>query len=459
MEITFHGAAGGVTGSCHLVKCGGRRILVDCGMFQGRRELHEENANDFGFDPADIDVLLLTHAHLDHCGRIPLLVKRGFRGEIICTSATRDLTRLVLLDSAHLHEEEAKRRNRHRHGAEEKEPLYDTVDALDSLDRFGRAAEYCRPVPLWDGAHATFHDAGHILGSASILLELEENGRHRRILFSGDIGPENRPLLNGPAPPSPVDVVVMETTYGDRDHRPLDASVAEFLDAVRDAHDRGGNVIIPTFALERAQELLFFLREGMENNEVPPATQVFLDSPMAISATQIFRRHPEAMKAEIERMICGGKDPFRLPELHITREASESMALNRIRAGAVIMAGSGMCTGGRVRHHLRHNLAHGDCSVIFVGYAAEGTLARIIIDGAKSIKLFGDHIPVRARIHTINGFSAHAGRAELLDWHAHTGGPEVTFLIHGEEKAREAFAKDLRSGRIELPRMHQTYEL
>jgi metallo-beta-lactamase family protein len=251
----------------------------------------------------------------------------------------------------------------------------------------------------------------------------------------------------------------METTYGDRDHRPLDASVAEFLDAVRDAHDRGGNVIIPTFALERAQELLFFLREGMENNEVPPATQVFLDSPMAISATQIFRRHPEAMKAEIERMIRSGKDPFRLPELHITREASESMALNRIRAGAVIMAGSGMCTGGRVRHHLRHNLAHGDCSVIFVGYAAEGTLARIIIDGAKSIKLFGDHIPVRARIHTINGFSAHAGRAELLDWHARTGGPEVTFLIHGEEKAREAFAKDLGSGRIELPRMHQTYEL
>ena len=459
MEITFHGAAGGVTGSCHLVTCGGRRILVDCGMFQGGRELHEENADDFGFDPADVDVLLLTHAHLDHCGRIPLLVKRGFRGEIICTSATRDLTRLVLLDSAHLHEEEARRRNRHSHRGEEKEPLYDTVDALDSLDRFGREAEYGRPVPLWDGARATFHNAGHILGSASILLELEENGRYRRILFSGDIGPENRPLLNGPAPPSPVDVVVMETTYGDRDHRPLDASVAEFLDAVRDADERGGNVIIPTFALERAQELLYFLREGMERKDIRPSTQVFLDSPMAISATQIFRRHPEAMKASIEQLIRSGKDPFRLPELHITRDATESMALNRIRAGAVIMAGSGMCTGGRVRHHLRHNLAHGDCSVIFVGYAAEGTLARIIIDGAKSIKLFGDHIRVRARIHTINGFSAHAGRAERLDWHARTGGPEVTFLIHGEDKAREAFAEELQGGRVELPRMHQTYEL
>ncbi|PWJ20258.1 MBL fold metallo-hydrolase [Jannaschia seohaensis] len=459
MKIAFHGAAGVVTGSCHLVTCGGRRILVDCGMFQGQRELFEENTRDFGFDPAEIDVLLLTHAHLDHCGRIPLLVKRGFRGEIVCTAATRDLSRLVLLDSAHLHEEEAKRRNRHRHNGREGEPLFDTVDALDSLDRFGREAEYGRPMVLWEGARATFHDAGHILGSASILLELEENGRSRRLLFSGDIGPENRPLLDSPAPPSNVDVVVMETTYGDRDHRPLDASVAEFHDAVRGADARGGNVIIPTFALERAQELLFFLREGMEHKQVRASTQVFLDSPMAISATQIFKRHPEAMKAEIERMIRGGKDPFRLPELHITREASDSMALNRIRAGAVIMAGSGMCTGGRVRHHLRHNLAHSDCSVIFVGYAAEGTLARIIIDGAKSVKLFGDEVRVRARIHTINGFSAHAGQSELLNWHARTGRPEMTFLVHGEEKARKAFAGHLKGRRIAMPRLHQVYEL
>jgi metallo-beta-lactamase family protein len=457
MEITFHGAAGSVTGSCHLVTCAGRRILVDCGMFQGGRELREENASDFGFDPAAIDVLLLTHAHLDHCGRIPLLVKRGFRGEIVCTAATRDLSRLVLLDSAHLHEEEARRR-RH-HGRADRAPLYDTVDALDSLDRFGRVADYGRTMPLWEGARATFHDAGHILGSASILLDLTEAGRSRRILFSGDIGPENRPLLNGPDPPAPVDVVVMEATYGDRDHRPLDASVAEFLDAVRDADARGGNVIIPTFALERAQELLFHLREGMERGEIRRSTQVFLDSPMAISATQIFRRHPEAMKAGIERMIRSGRDPFRLPELHITRDASESMALNRIRAGAVIMAGSGMCTGGRVRHHLRHNLGHSDCSVIFVGYAAEGTLARIIIDGAKSIKLFGDRIPVRARIHTINGFSAHAGRSGLLDWHARTGGPEVTFLVHGEDKARQALAQALAGTRVEMPGMHRRYRL
>lgn len=457
MKIGFHGAAGGVTGSCYLVTCGDRQILVDCGMFQGGHELAEDNAEPFGFDPAEIDVLLLTHAHLDHCGRIPLLVKRGFRGEVICTAATRDLTRLVLLDSAHLHEEEARRRRRHGH--EKAAPLYDTVDALDSLDRFGREAEYGRPISLWEGARATYFDAGHILGSASILLELNEDGREKRILFSGDIGPRNRPLLNDPSPPTPVDVAVMETTYGDRDHRPLDASVAEFYDAIRRADERGGNVIIPTFALERAQELLFFLREGMERKEIDPATQVFLDSPMAISATKIFRRHPEAMKPELEMMIRQGRDPFRLPDLHFTQDASESMALNRVRSGAIIMAGSGMCTGGRVRHHLRHNLAHRDCSVIFVGYAAEGTLARIIIDGAKTVKLFGDEVRVKASIHTINGFSAHAGRSELINWLRTVAPREATFLVHGEETARKALAGALGGGRVERPEIHQSFTL
>jgi len=457
MHISFHGAAGEVTGSCHLVTAAGRRILVDCGMFQGGHELHELNRADFGFEPDEIDVLLLTHAHLDHCGRIPLLVKRGFHGQIICTDATRDLARVVMLDSAHLHEEEARRRK--HHGDRDAEPLYDTMDALDSLDRFGPPADFGKPIRLWDGARATFHDAGHILGSASILLEVTENDRTRRILFSGDIGPQDRPLLNPPAPPTTADIVVMETTYGDRDHRALDTSVAEFHEAVQDAADRGGNVIIPTFALERAQELLFFLREGMEAGTIHPATRVFLDSPMAISATQLFRRHPEAMKPEVSEIIRSGRDPFKLPELHFTRDASESMALNRIRSGAIIMAGSGMCTGGRVRHHLRHNLAHSDCSVIFVGFAAEGTLARIIIDGARSVKLFGDHVPVRARIHTINGFSAHAGRRELLDWHRAAGTPDRTFLNHGEEDARHKFAGALKDTKIEMPTLHQTYSL
>lgn len=456
MKLSFHGAAGGVTGSCHLLSANGRNILVDCGMFQGGHELTEENAEAFGFDPASIDTLLLTHAHLDHCGRIPLLAKRGFEGEIICTPATRDLTRLVLLDSAHLHEEEA--RWRRRKGGRDG-PLYDTLDALSSLDRFGRKAAYGQPMELGPGLTATFYDAGHILGSASIAIDVTERGKKTRLLFSGDIGPRERPLLNPPSPPSDADIVVMESTYGDRDHRSLEASVTEFLDAVTAADSRGGNVLIPTFALERAQELLFYLREGRLTGRLPANLNVFLDSPMAISATRLFARHPDAMKPEIAALLHDDTDPFRLPGVHFTREASESMALNRIRSGALIIAGSGMCTGGRIRHHLRYNLGHADCSVIFVGFAAEGTLARIIIDGAKSVKLFGDEIPVRAKIHTINGFSAHAGKADLIDWHGRTGKPSRTFLIHGEDRSRKPLAKALSHTRVELPGPHSAYEI
>lgn len=463
MRLSFHGADKGVTGSCHLVGCHGLNVLIDCGMFQGSRELHEDNAEPFGFDPSDIDILLLTHAHLDHCGRIPLLVKRGFRGEIITTAATRELARLVLLDSARLHEEEARRRTRkrgrRRREAEPEEPLYGVLDALNSFDYFGRTASYREPIRLNGGVTATFHDAGHILGSASILLEAEEDGRRKRVLFSGDIGSSGRALLDDPDPPSGVDAVVMETTYGDREHRSLEDSVEEFYDAIRQAHGRGGNVIIPTFALERAQELLFYLREGVREKVLPHNLQVFLDSPMAISATQIFKRHPECYRDEVADLFRAGADPFRTPGLHFVCETSESIALNEIRSGAVIMAGSGMCTGGRVRHHLRHNLSRPDCSIIFVGFAAEGTLARIIIDGAKSVRLFGDEIPVRARIHTVNGFSAHADRAELLDWRARTGRPGRTFLVHGEPEAMMAFARKLKGANAEIPDLNDEVEL
>lgn len=461
MKISFHGADRGVTGSCHLVECAGKRVLIDCGLYQGGHELNEENATPFGFDAGAIDYLLLTHAHLDHCGRLPLLVKRGFRGEIITTAATRELARVVMLDAAHLQEEEANRQARKtaRHGsAEMPQPLYTTLDALNTLDCFGRTAAYDKPMELAPGLRATFLDAGHILGSASIYLQLEEDGRSRSVAFSGDLGNSGRPLLRDPVPPPRVDAVVMETTYGDRLHKSLQSSVEELYQAVEDTFRRGGNVIIPTFALERAQELLYYLREAVEGGRLSKSMQVFLDSPMAISATEIFLRHPECFDPEAFAKFGHGRDPFMLPGLHVTRETADSMDLNRISSGAVILAGSGMATGGRVRHHLKHNLWRQNSSVIFVGFAAKGTLARQIIDGAKTVHLFGEDIPVRARIHTINGFSAHADRDELLAWHRRVGAPR-TFLVHGEEEVMRQFGALLENTKVEMPTLGQAYEL
>jgi len=452
MKLSFHGADRGVTGSCHLMEVNGLRILIDCGLFQGGREIDEENAADFGFDAGTIDVLLLTHAHLDHCGRIPLLARRGFRGEVIATPATRELARVVLLDAAHLQEEEAERRSRkaHRHGHRGPVPLYGELDALNAMDLFGRKAHYGQPIPLSDTVAATFYDAGHILGSASIRLEYRDGGARRAVVFSGDLGNKGRPILRDPQVPAHAETLVMETTYGNRDHKPLEPSVQELYSAINATLESGGNAIIPTFALERAQELLYHLREGIEQGVLARNLPVYLDSPMAISATEIFRHHPECYDAEARALFERGDDPFALPGLRFTRETADSMALNRLAGGAVIMAGSGMCTGGRVRHHLKHNLWRRQSSVIFVGFAAPGTLARILIDGAKRIRLFGDDIPVNARLHTINGFSAHADRGELLEWHRAIG-PERTILIHGEEKAMQSFADQLEDTQVVMP--------
>ncbi len=466
MKIAFHGADQGVTGSCHLVTCGDKRILIDCGLYQGGRELAEENHQPFGFDPATINYLLLTHAHLDHCGRIPLLVKRGFQGEIVTTAASRDLAKLVMLDSAHLQEEEvewrkrkAARRSKGKDRSEVIEPLYTMLDALSSLDFFGRTATYNKPVKLCEGIQATFLEAGHILGSASILLELENKGQHKRLLFSGDLGYSGRVILRDPATPPSVDVVVMETTYGDRRHKTLQPSIEELYDAITDTFRRGGNVIIPSFALERTQEILYYLNEGIESGILPGSIQVFLDSPMAISATEIFRRHMECFNPDACDLFCQGRDPLNFRGLHFTRETAQSMALNQISGGAVIIAGSGMCTGGRVRHHLKRNLWRQNSSVIFVGYAARGTLARRIVDWAKHVTIFGEDILVRASIYTIGGFSAHADCEELYRWHQQTGNPEQTFLVHGEEQAMQVFAPRLKDTNVIMPELHQVFDL
>jgi metallo-beta-lactamase family protein len=460
VRLSFHGADRDVTGSCHLVECAGRRLLIDCGMFQGGRELAEENAADFGFDPAGIDTVLLTHAHLDHCGRLPLLVKRGFRGEIIATAATRELARVVLLDAANIAEEDAEHGNRrsNRRGGKPAPPLYTLVDAMATLDSFGRTAAYGVALQLGPGLRVSFHEAGHILGSASVLLEASESGRSRRVLFSGDLGNAGRPILRDPAPPE-AEIVVMESTYGDRLHRSVKDSVEELCEAINATLKRGGNVIIPSFALERTQEILFHLRAAAADGRLPEQLPVFLDSPMAISATEVYRRHPECFDAETAELFRNGQDPMRPPGLRMVRDPAGSMALNRIEGGAVIMAGSGMCTGGRVRHHLRYNLWRPAASVVFVGFAAQGTLARRIIDGAERVAIFGEDVPVRARVHTINGFSAHADQAELLAWHARVGGRERTILVHGEAGAMQKLAGLLSAVPVAMPAMDSSLEL
>ncbi len=463
MKLSFHGADRSVTGSCHLLECQGKRILIDCGLYQGGRELNEENRELFGFEPESIDFLLLTHAHLDHCGRIPLLVKEGFQGEIITTAASRELARLVMLDAAHLQEEEAewKARKAARRGrrSEEITPLYTTLDALNSLDYFGRTAEYDKSLSLANGIDAIFFDAGHILGSASIFLQLNDGERVKNILFSGDLGYSNRAILRDPVSPPKAQTVVMETTYGNRLHKRLQPSVDELFEAINDTFQRGGNVIIPSFALERSQEIIYYLREGREAGKLPGAMQVFLDSPMAISATEIFRRHPECYDEATRALFCDGRAPFDFPGLHFTRQTADSMALNRVRGGVVIIAGSGMCTGGRVRHHLKHHLWREDSSIVFVGFAAYGTLARRIVDGAEQVKLLGEEVNVRAKIYTIGGFSAHADRDELLNWHRNTGHPDRTFLVHGEEEAMRVFASHLRDTEVVMPKRHETFDL
>ncbi|HUO02483.1 MAG TPA: MBL fold metallo-hydrolase [Rhizomicrobium sp.] len=466
MKISFHGAAQDVTGSCHLVEAAGKRILVDCGLFQGSRSLQDDNKVPFGFDARGIDHVLLTHAHLDHCGRMPLLVKRGYQGEIIATQATAELARLVLLDSAKLQEEDAdttNRRNQRAHRHEPKaEPLYTVIDATDCLARLRRYPAYGDTIDVCPGVRATFFNAGHILGSSSILLEIQENGQTRSILFSGDIGSGSHHILRPPEVPAHADMVVMETTYGDRLHRSFADSLTEFYDAVGAALGRGGNVVIPTFALERAQELLFFIRQGVEQNRLPPSVKVFLDSPMAISATQIFERHAGDFTPEVQALFQEGKDPFNLPGLTFARDKMDSIAINDVKGGAIIMAGSGMAAGGRILHHLAHNLPRPEASVIFVGYASVGTPARRIIDGAKKVTLYGEEVAVRATLHTINGFSAHADQAELLAWQARIAGKRLIALVHGEQATMQAFAAKLSgsaAGKVVMPKRNEEITL
>ncbi len=460
MHISFRGAAREVTGSCYRLTCNGRQVLIDCGLFQGSHDLHEENSADFGFDATQIDYVVLTHAHLDHCGRLPLLIKRGFQGEIISTSATQELSAIVLRDSAHLQTEEARRSYvRPRGHRAHREALYAIEDAEQTIAAFGRSLHYGQTLDICAGIQVTAYDTGHILGSASLSFDLTEDDKKRRLVVSGDLGTGDRAMLNGPTiPPPGADAVIMETTYGDRLHRSFPATLDELYTAISQTHARGGNVVIPTFALERAQEILYYIREGIETKRLPHSLTVFLDSPMAILATEAFKNHPEAVSAAFTDLLKQGHDPLHFSGLHLTRDGSESRAINAITGGAVILAGSGMCTGGRVMHHIQHNLASDASSIIFVGYAAMGTPARRIIDGAASIHLFGEDIAVRARIYTINGFSAHADRDALLAWH-HGVAAKRTFLTHGDAQVIQSFANGLPEASAEIPTLGDRFEL
>jgi metallo-beta-lactamase family protein len=448
MTIRFLGAAQNVTGSRYVLDCGGLRILVDCGMYQ-ERGLRGRNWDPFPVPPDSIDVVLLTHAHLDHCGYLPRFASQGFSGRVHCTTASLEIARIALLDSAHVMTEDAEFKSK-RHEREGRKgpypyvPLYTEEDVRNSIP-FLTPLNYEEPLRLGDGITATFHDAGHILGASMILLKVPLNGGEKSILFSGDIGRRNKPILNDPTVFQHADYVIMESTYGDRLHEdPADVdSLLE--DAIKGADKRGGNVVIPSFAIGRTQEILYDLNTLLLKSRIPEVS-VFIDSPMAIRVTDVFKHHRELFDEEMRRLVDQGHSPFTFPGLKLASSVDDSKAINYIRKGAVIIAGSGMCTGGRIKHHLVSNIPRPESTILFVGYQAEGTLGREIVEGASQVRILGQTYPVRAKIAQIHGFSAHADMNELLAWvKSLEDPPQHVFITHGEPGPARSFADTLKS--------------
>ncbi len=447
MDIRFVGAAGSVTGSSTLVEAGKLRILVDCGFFQERR-MQERNWAPFPYNPRELGAVLLTHAHLDHCGLLPKLVKAGFRGPIYCTAATAEIARIVLADSARLQEEDAEFK-RKRHAKEGRKspypevPLYTTADA-EAVSSHFTPVTLGEPTKVGEGAEATFVEAGHIFGATSIRLEAGVNGQRRSIAFSGDLGRWDRPIIDDPVLIEQADYVVMESTYGDREHD--DGDIAETLaQAVAETWKRGGNLVIPSFALERAQELLYYFNELLLADRIPHLF-VFLDSPMAIKVLDVFERHTELFDRDMQELVRSGRSPFQFPALKLVSTSDESKALNHLRGTMAVIAGAGMCTGGRIKHHLAHNIERPESTILFVGYQAEGTLGREILEGAKEVRIHGQKQPVRAAVHRIGGLSGHADRRELVRWlRGFRKPPRGLFLNHGEQKALAALRDYVKS--------------
>lgn len=450
INLTFLGAAQNVTGSRYLVEANNTRVLVDCGLHQ-ERDLRVRDWSPFPVPPRSLDAVLLTHAHVDHCGYLPKLVRDGFHRRIYCTSATAEIARISLLDAAHMQEEDAAfKRRRHererRKGRFPEIPLYDTDDAK-AVSPFFSPVRYRSNITVGNDVEATFYEAGHVLGSAAIVLRIKKKGEERTILFSGDLGRQGKPILRDPTRLEKADYVIVESTYGDRLLDTPEQAAGQLADAINETVKAGGNVVIPAFAVERTQEVLYYLNGFLNEDRIPPLL-VFVDSPMASDVTDVFRRHPEMFDEEMSRLMDTDKSPFDFPGLHHVRSIEGSKSINHIKGTVIIMAGSGMCTGGRIKHHLVTNISRAESTILFTGYQAAGTLGRQIVDGATQVRILGQFYPVKARIVQTSGFSAHADKNELLDWlSCLQKPPRRLFVTHGEAATATSFASLVKENR------------
>ncbi|MDZ7642536.1 MAG: MBL fold metallo-hydrolase [Desulfurivibrio sp.] len=469
MKLTFHGAAGTVTGSQHLLEVNGKRILLDCGLFQGKRkEAFELNRQGF-YNGKKLDCLILSHAHIDHSGNIPCLVNSGFAGDIYTTQATRDLCAIMLMDSAHIQEQDVQfvNRIRQRHGQQPFEPLYTKEDVVRAMPQFVGISPG-RPREILPGIHLTLTEAGHMLGSANVVLDIDEqaSGQRRRLLFSGDIGQPGIPIIRDPVlPTAGADILIMESTYGNRRHPPYQDSEQELRRIVNETHQRGGCLLIPAFAVGRTQQLVYALHKLYLADAIPDLP-IYVDSPLATRATDIFRLHPETYDREIRDFILQGNhdNPFGFETLRYTQTVAESKELNLLRRPAIIISASGMLEGGRILHHLRHRVADPKNTILITGWQAPNTLGRKIVEGQEKIKIFGEEFPLKARLEILTGFSGHADRDGLLAWAgAMERKPARTFLVHGESDAATALAASLKEqagfSQLDIPELHQEFEV
>ncbi len=460
MKLTFLGAAGEVTGSSYLLETDEVKVLVDCGMFQGGREAEPKNRARFAFDPKSLDCVLLTHAHIDHSGLLPRLVAAGYSGPVYATTATCDLLEVMLTDSAHIQQKEAEWAQKSKTRGAGRPPLYTVVEVQRAL-RLLRPVDYDTELHPHPALRCVFRDAGHIIGSAIIELWVRNGADSRKIVFSGDIGQPERPLVRDPAPVAEADVLVVESTYGNRLHKSMDDTLAELEHAITDTLVRKkGNVIVPAFAVGRTQEILYLLVDLHRQGRLPDM-DIYVDSPMALKATAITAKHWALLDQEAASLLQWVKRGRGKPRIHFVQDVIESTALQRIKRGAVIISASGMCNAGRIKHHLRHNLGRRDSTILIVGFQAAGTLGRRIVDGAKAVRIFGIPVPVKADIYTIGGLSAHADQAGLLEWLSHfRRAPKRTFVVHGEPSTAEIFAATIHNRLgwtgVDLPARHSS---